>query len=112
MVYRHPRYVSSAPHLSNGRLGGLFISPTEKVAIGDEVPLSATDQTLTSVRSALTGRVRSRKRLSGTLLVLTGLWHLASCATSCAASYASERSVQRSVATVDSAVAEPLDRSV
>ena len=34
------------------------------------------DQTLTSVRSALTGRVRSRKLLSGTLLMLTGRWNL------------------------------------
>ena len=39
MVYEHPWYVSSAPLYSNGQLGGLFISPIEKVAIGDEIPL-------------------------------------------------------------------------
>ena len=39
MVYQHPWYVSSAAHLSNGWLGVVFISPTEKVAIGDEIPL-------------------------------------------------------------------------
>ena len=39
MVYEHPWYVSSVPHTSNGRLGVVFISPTEKVAIGDEIPL-------------------------------------------------------------------------
>ena len=39
MVYQHPWYVSSAPHTSNGRLGVVFISPTEKVAVGDEVSL-------------------------------------------------------------------------
>ena len=33
---------------------------------------------LTSIRSALTGRVRSGFSLSGTLLELTGLWHPAS----------------------------------
>ena len=36
------------------------------------------DRTLTSVRSALTGHVWSQKLLSGTLLMLTGLWHPAS----------------------------------
>ena len=45
MVYQHPWYVSSAPHYSNGRLRGLFISPVEKVAIGGETQLSATDRT-------------------------------------------------------------------
>ena len=40
-------------------------------------PLSC-DRTLTSVRSALTGRVRSRKLLSRTLLMSTGHWHLES----------------------------------
>ena len=39
MVYQHPWYVSSAPHYPNGRLGVVFISPTEKVAVGDEIPL-------------------------------------------------------------------------
>ena len=39
MVYQHPRYVSSAPHYLFGRLGVVFISPTEKVAVGDEVLL-------------------------------------------------------------------------
>ena len=39
MVYQHPWYVSSAPHTSFGRLGVVFISPTEKVAVGDEIPL-------------------------------------------------------------------------
>jgi hypothetical protein len=38
MVYQHPWYVSSAPHPSNGRLGVIFISPTEKVAVGVELP--------------------------------------------------------------------------
>ena len=38
MVYQHPWYVSSAPLPSFGRLGVVFISPTEKVAIGDEIP--------------------------------------------------------------------------
>ena len=37
-------------------------------------PLSS-DRTLTCVRSALTGRVWSRKTLSGTLLMLTERWH-------------------------------------
>ena len=46
MVYQHPKYVSLTPLFSNGRLGGLFISPTEKVAVEDEIPLSATDRTL------------------------------------------------------------------
>ena len=40
-------------------------------------PLSC-DRTLTCVQSALTGRVRSQKLLSRTLLMLTGLWHPAS----------------------------------
>ena len=48
MVYQHPWYVFLAPLYSNGRLGGLFISPTEKVTIGDETQLSATDRTLLS----------------------------------------------------------------
>ena len=39
MVYEHPRYVSLALHMSFGRLGVVFISPTEKVAVGDEIPL-------------------------------------------------------------------------
>ena len=39
MVYQHPWYVSLAPLISNGRLGVVFISPTEKVAIGDEISL-------------------------------------------------------------------------
>ena len=39
MVYQHPWYVSSAPHYPNGRLGVVFISHAEKVAVGDEVPL-------------------------------------------------------------------------
>ena len=39
MVYQHPKYVSLAPHISFGQLGVVFISPTEKVAIGDEIPL-------------------------------------------------------------------------
>ena len=36
MVYQHPWYVSSAPLYSNGWLGGLFISPTEKVVVRNE----------------------------------------------------------------------------
>ena len=36
---QHPWYVSLAPLYSNSRLGVVFISPTEKVAIGDEIPL-------------------------------------------------------------------------
>ena len=39
IVYQHPRYVSSAPHASFGRLGVVFISPTEKIAVGDEILL-------------------------------------------------------------------------
>jgi hypothetical protein len=39
MVYQHPWYVSLAPLHSFGRLEVVFISPTEKVAIGDEIPL-------------------------------------------------------------------------
>ena len=38
MVYQHPWYVSSAPHISNGRLGVVFISPTKKVAVVVEFP--------------------------------------------------------------------------
>jgi hypothetical protein len=38
MVYQHPWYVSSAPHFSNDLLGVVFISPTEKVAVGVEFP--------------------------------------------------------------------------
>ena len=38
MVYQHPWYVSSVPHTSNGRLGVVFISPTEKVAVGVKFP--------------------------------------------------------------------------
>ena len=36
MVYQHPWYVSLAPLYSFGWLGVVFISPTEKVAVGDE----------------------------------------------------------------------------
>ena len=39
MVYQHPWYVSSAPYLPNGRLGVVFISPTKKVAVRNEIPL-------------------------------------------------------------------------
>ena len=39
MVYQHTWYVSLAPIMPNGRLGVVFISPTEKVAVGDEIPL-------------------------------------------------------------------------
>ena len=46
MVYPHRLYVSSAPHYSFGWLGVVFISPTEKVAVGDETHISATNQTL------------------------------------------------------------------
>ena len=45
MMYQHPWYVSSAPLYSNSLLEGLFISPTEKVAVGDETHFSATDRT-------------------------------------------------------------------
>ena len=38
MVYQYPWYVFLAPHTSNGRLGVVFISPTEKVAVGVEFP--------------------------------------------------------------------------
>ena len=38
MVYQYPWYVSLAPLMSNGWLGVVFISPTEKVAIGIELP--------------------------------------------------------------------------
>ena len=39
MVYQHPWYVSSAPLISFGWFGVVFISPSEKVAVGDEVLL-------------------------------------------------------------------------
>ena len=39
MVYQHPWYVSLAPHTLFARLGVVFISPTEKVAVGDEILL-------------------------------------------------------------------------
>ena len=39
MVYQHPWYVFLAPHCSFGQLGVVFISPIEKVAVGDEIPL-------------------------------------------------------------------------
>ena len=45
MVYQHPWHVSSTLLSSNGRLEGLFISPMEKVAVGDETQLSAIDRT-------------------------------------------------------------------
>ena len=38
MVYQYLWYVSLAPHTSNCRLGVVFISPTEKVAVGVELP--------------------------------------------------------------------------
>ena len=81
MVYQHPWYVFSALHTSNGRLGGLFISLMEKVAVGDETQLSATDrtrlivptierarrdQTHYRVRSSSTGHVRSHLHRSRT----------------------------------------------
>ena len=48
MVYQHPWYISSSLLTSIGRLGGLFISHMEKVAVGDETQLSAIDRTLLS----------------------------------------------------------------
>ena len=63
MVYQHPWYVSLAPPLSNGRLGVLFISPTEKVAVGDEIPLFLPDAEL-----VLTGRVQSSRPLEPRIL--------------------------------------------
>ena len=39
MVYQHPWYVSLAPLYSFGGLGVVFISPTKKVDVGDEIPL-------------------------------------------------------------------------
>ena len=39
MVYQHPWYVFLAPLLSFGRLGVVFISPIEKVGVGDEILL-------------------------------------------------------------------------
>ena len=39
IVYQHPWYVSLAPHYSNGWLEVVFISPTEKVTIEDEILL-------------------------------------------------------------------------
>ena len=61
MVYQHPWYVSSALPPSNGRLGGLFIGPTEKVAVGDEIPLFFYWPDAAVI---LTGRVRSPQPLS------------------------------------------------
>ena len=83
--------------------------------MGTKSHFSATDRTLASVLSVLTGRVRSRKRLSGTLLMLTGLWNSASCAASCASERPVQRPVQRPVAAVDSVVARserPVQRPV
>ena len=37
IVYQYPWYVSLAPHHSFDWLGVVFISPTEKVAVGDEI---------------------------------------------------------------------------
>ena len=48
IVYQHPWYVFSTPHTSFSRLGVVFISPTKKVAVGDETHISATDRTLLS----------------------------------------------------------------
>ena len=45
VVYQYPWYVSSALHTSNGRLGDLFVSHMDKVAVGDETQLSAIDRT-------------------------------------------------------------------
>ena len=39
MVYQHPWYVSSTLHTLFGRLGVVFVGPTEKVAVGDEIQL-------------------------------------------------------------------------
>ena len=39
MVYQHARYVSSVPLMPNDRLGVVFISPIEKLAVGDEILL-------------------------------------------------------------------------
>ena len=44
MMYQHPWCVSSALNSSNGRLWGLFISPMDKIAVGDETQLSAIDR--------------------------------------------------------------------
>ena len=68
MVYQHPRNVSSTPHSSNGRLGGLFISPMEKVAVGGETQLSATDRTLFRPDQTRLVILTVRSR------VLIGLW--------------------------------------
>jgi len=61
MVYQHPWYVSSAPLPSNGRLGVVFISPIEKVAIGDKIPLFYYCPVAEVV---LSGRVRSSRPLN------------------------------------------------
>ena len=66
MVYQHPWYVSLAPHFSNDRLGGLFISPTEKVVVGTKSRFSATDRMLEGDRpdagTAASDRVQSGSR--------------------------------------------------
>ena len=66
MVYQHPWYVFSALLALIGWLGGLFISPMEKVAVGDETQLSAIDRTRPIVPTVEADRWRSLLiRLSG-----------------------------------------------
>ena len=79
MVYQHPRHVFLALHSSNDRLGGIFIRHIEKVAVGGETQLSATDRTRLVVptveharRDRMHCRVRSHLRRSGTSLDMIG----------------------------------------
>ena len=92
MVYQHPWYVSSAPHTSNGRLGGSIYKPHWE--------------------SSYWGR-------NPAFLLLTGLWPVSGHENGSLEPYwcwpdsGTQRPVQRSVqCPIAAAVAEPLDRSV
>ena len=76
LSFKMNRYVlESAPCGVTGRSGQG--DRTLRSVLPVTEPLSY-DQTLTCVRSALIGRVRSQKLPCGTLLMLTGLWNPAS----------------------------------
>jgi hypothetical protein len=60
MVYQHPWYLSLALHTSFGRLRVVFISPTKKVAIGDEILLFCY---WPDAQVVLIGHVRSSRSL-------------------------------------------------
>ena len=77
----------SAPHMNRGSIYTPVFKTNRYVSLrGDrtlrsvlpETQCLSCDRTQDNVRSALTGRVRSRKLLSRALLMLTKLWHPAS----------------------------------